>query len=64
VVAEGEQGVDVSMSLLNELDGIAVRISDPSGAQLAVENVMRGREKSRALGNQGVQCGIIQPCID
>jgi hypothetical protein len=43
---------------LNELDGVAVRISDPSGAQLAVEKVMDRREQRHALGDQGVQCGI------
>ena len=43
---------------MNKLDGIAVRISDPSRAQRAVEKVMGRREKRRALGNQGVQCGI------
>jgi hypothetical protein len=33
------------------LDGIAVRISDPSSAQFAVEKVMGRREKRHALGN-------------
>jgi hypothetical protein len=50
--------VAVSVSPLNKLDGIAIRISDPSSAQLAVEKVMRRREKRRTLGNQDVQCGI------
>jgi hypothetical protein len=36
---------------LNKLDGIAIRISHPTGAQFAVEKVMGGREKGRALGN-------------
>jgi hypothetical protein len=45
----------VSRSSLNELDGVAVRISNPSGPQFAVEKVMGGREERRTLGDQGVQ---------
>jgi hypothetical protein len=48
----------VSTSPLNQLDGVAVRIGDPSGTQLAVEKVMGRREQGRPLGDQGAQCGI------
>jgi hypothetical protein len=47
-----------STSPLNELYGVAVGISDPSGAQLAVEKVMGRREQRRTLGDQGIQCSI------
>jgi hypothetical protein len=43
---------------LNQLDRVAVRIGDPSGAQFAVEKVMGRREQRRPLGDQGAQCGI------
>jgi hypothetical protein len=36
---------------LNQLDRVAIRIGDPSGAQLAVEKVMGRREQSRPLGD-------------
>jgi hypothetical protein len=48
----------VSTSPLDELDGVAVRISDPSGAQPAIEKVMSRREQRRARGDQGVHRGI------
>jgi len=47
-----------STSPLNGLDGVAVRISYPSGAQSAIEKVMGRREQRRAHGNQGIDCGI------
>jgi hypothetical protein len=37
---------------LNELDGVAVRIGDPTGAQFAAEKVMGRRKERRALGDQ------------
>src|SRR5271170_1631402 len=43
---------------LNELDRVAVRIGNPRGAQLASEKVMRRGKNRRAVGDQGVQCGI------
>ena len=43
---------------MKELDRVAVRISDPSGAQFAIEKVMGGREESRTLGDQGAHGGI------
>jgi hypothetical protein len=48
----------VSTLPLNQLDGVAVRIGDPCGAQLAVEKVMGRREQRRPLGDQGAKCGI------
>ena len=47
-----------SASPLNELDGVAVRIGDPGGAQSAIEKVMGRREQRRTPGNQSVDCGI------
>ena len=47
-----------STSSLNELDGVAVRIGDPGGAQPTFEKVMRRREQRRTPGDQSVHCGI------
>jgi hypothetical protein len=44
---------------LNQLDGVAVRIGNPSGAQLAVKKIMGRREHGHPLSDQGAQCGII-----
>jgi hypothetical protein len=46
-----ELSVAVSVSPLNALDGIAIRIGDLRGAQLAIEKVAGGREQWRASGD-------------
>jgi hypothetical protein len=47
---------------LDELDGVAIRIGDPSIAKSAVEKVMSRREQRRTPGDQGVHCSIGVVC--
>ena len=47
-----------STSSLNELDGVAIRIGDPGGAQPTIEKVMGRREQRRTPSNQSVHSGV------
>jgi hypothetical protein len=53
--------VAVSVSPFNKLDGITIRISDPSSAQLAVEKVMGRREKRRGAATDLVVVRLTRP---
>lgn len=45
-------------SPLDELDGIAVGVSNPSGAQLTIKKIMTGREERCTLGDHGIHRGV------
>jgi hypothetical protein len=54
--------VNLSFIVSVEQVGIAIRISDPSGAKLAIEKVM-SRRKKKYLGNQDVRPILLEPCL-